>query len=178
MVAWDVDDQWSGDFDLAQNGFVTRVRHADSLAWWLRRVEPLGYDVRRLDASGWSDVERLHQDLARELSFPDYYGRNLDALDDCLSDVAEGAYGWDTSARGLLLVLHDYERFLGLERRVANAVLDILEWNGRRAMLFGFRVLTIAQVGADKADLLLDEVGGHPVWQLDRDDPSPNHDDG
>lgn len=31
----------------------------------------------------------IHELLARELSFPDYYGGNLDALFDCLTDPME-----------------------------------------------------------------------------------------
>ena len=30
-----------------------------------------------------------HRVLARELSFPDWYGFNLDALHDCLTDISE-----------------------------------------------------------------------------------------
>lgn len=33
--------------------------------------------------------EELHEVLARELNFPDWYGRNLDALHDCLTDLRE-----------------------------------------------------------------------------------------
>ena len=33
--------------------------------------------------------EELHEVLARELNFPDWYGRNLDALHDCLTDLWE-----------------------------------------------------------------------------------------
>lgn len=31
--------------------------------------------------------ESLHEVLARELNFPNWYGRNLDALYDCLGDL-------------------------------------------------------------------------------------------
>jgi len=32
--------------------------------------------------------EDLHEHIARELDFPEYYGRNLDALFDCLSEIS------------------------------------------------------------------------------------------
>lgn len=35
------------------------------------------------------DIEMLHEYLQEELSLPDYYGKNLDALYDCLCDIEE-----------------------------------------------------------------------------------------
>ncbi|MDO4798710.1 MAG: barstar family protein [Coriobacteriales bacterium] len=35
-----------------------------------------------------ADAAQAHAILARELDFPDYYGANLDALEDCLGDIA------------------------------------------------------------------------------------------
>lgn len=40
-----------------------------------------------LDESSLESPEQAHALLARQLSFPDYYGANLDALADCLGDV-------------------------------------------------------------------------------------------
>ena len=31
----------------------------------------------------------IHEYLAKELNFPDHYGKNLDALYDCLTDINE-----------------------------------------------------------------------------------------
>ena len=42
-----------------------------------------------LDGSTSPTKEALHQHLARELNFPVWYGRNLDALFDCLTAVSE-----------------------------------------------------------------------------------------
>lgn len=44
-----------------------------------------------LDGEIILDKEMLHSALARSLDFPDWYGRNLDALYDCLTDLAEEA---------------------------------------------------------------------------------------
>ncbi len=35
------------------------------------------------------DREAIHDAFAERFSFPDYYGRNLDALHDCLTDMDE-----------------------------------------------------------------------------------------
>lgn len=38
----------------------------------------------QLSAAGWDTPEKAHNDLAKALDFPAYYGKNLDALMDCL----------------------------------------------------------------------------------------------
>lgn len=42
-----------------------------------------------LDGKVIGNKEMLHDVLAESLGFPDWYGRNLDALHDCLTDVKE-----------------------------------------------------------------------------------------
>lgn len=42
-----------------------------------------------LRARAFATREELHAHLARELAFPAYYGGNLDALWDCLSEVCQ-----------------------------------------------------------------------------------------
>ncbi|MBQ5991933.1 MAG: barstar family protein [Clostridia bacterium] len=37
-------------------------------------------------------VEETHTYLAKALRFPDYYGRNLDALHDCLTDLSRSVW--------------------------------------------------------------------------------------
>ena len=36
-----------------------------------------------------NQIEKAHTYLAEELDFPNYYGRNLDALYDCLTDLRD-----------------------------------------------------------------------------------------
>ena len=40
---------------------------------------------------GTMAMAAIHAQLAETFRFPDYYGRNLDALYDCLTDVQEDA---------------------------------------------------------------------------------------
>lgn len=42
-----------------------------------------------LDGKKIKNKEMLHDALATSLHFPDWYGRNLDALYDCLTDLQE-----------------------------------------------------------------------------------------
>ncbi len=51
-----------------------------------------------IDASGIQSESDMHDAIANALQFPDYYGRNLDALYDCLTDIREDSeiriLGW------------------------------------------------------------------------------------
>lgn len=42
-----------------------------------------------IDCKPLSTPAAVHQALAQALSFPDYYGHNLDALYDCLTDISK-----------------------------------------------------------------------------------------
>lgn len=55
----------------------------------MKRVELIGAQLK--------DKELLHDVLAQQLELPEYYGRNLDALHDCLTqlqDVELVLIGW------------------------------------------------------------------------------------
>lgn len=43
----------------------------------------------QLSARAWRNEGDAHSALAQGLSFPDYYGRNLDALHDCLTELTD-----------------------------------------------------------------------------------------
>lgn len=73
-----------------------------------------------LDGDAISTREELHDALARELALPAWYGRNLDALYDCLTDLGEEtvlrvthqaalAEKLGPAAQGLFQVLKDAE---------------------------------------------------------------------
>ena len=44
-----------------------------------------------LDCEEMTDRERAHEYIAEVLEFPDYYGKNLDALFDCLTEMGESS---------------------------------------------------------------------------------------
>ena len=42
-----------------------------------------------LSAAAWKTPADAHQALKEALGFPEYYGHNLDALHDCLTDMTD-----------------------------------------------------------------------------------------
>ena len=53
----------------------------------------------RIDCAAITDRQTFHRILATTLSFPEWYGHNLDALYDCLTDISEPTHlileNWD-----------------------------------------------------------------------------------
>ena len=44
-----------------------------------------------IDGNAVTSMEEIHKSLAEQLGFPEWYGGNLDALHDCLTDLHEEA---------------------------------------------------------------------------------------
>src|SRR5690349_14542954 len=103
----------------------------ETVAWLADR----GYQVIPLDAGRWATEQDLHRDIAAALGFPDYYGRNLDALNDCMRDVVSQEYGWAPDTTGLVLVFTGYDSFAAGRPRPAQIVLDIVADHSRSAAL-------------------------------------------
>ena len=61
-----------------------------------------------LDGSKMTDRAALHGELKRKLKLPDYYGGNLDALNDCLGERRERALIVVENAGALLEENGDY----------------------------------------------------------------------
>lgn len=66
-----------------------------------RRLTGAGWRVATMDDAGLTHGEILAA-IGRSLAFPEHYGQNLDALWDCLTDLAEPTAlvwsGWEDAA--------------------------------------------------------------------------------
>src|SRR5262245_14434929 len=148
-------------FRLLSNSAVTLFWRATVLEDTVGVLRARGYQIISMDASGWTADERMHDDVAAALGVPSYYGRNLDALNDCLSDVVAGDYGWEPDATGLVLVFTAYDVFATHRRASAQVLLDIIARRSRDALLIGRRLLCLAQT--DDPAIEFDGVGSTPV---------------
>jgi hypothetical protein len=72
------------DWNLLQNGFVTLFMDPQRFVDAKRDLTGLGYLVVELDAGIWDTTEAALVDIGRAFAFPDYYGRNVNALVNCL----------------------------------------------------------------------------------------------
>ena len=78
-----------------------------------------------LDGKRMTDRAALHAELAEKLSLPEYYGGNLDALNDCLSERRERE----------LIVVEDAGEFLEGCGGYAVGLLRVFSDNGLQVLL-------------------------------------------
>ena len=148
-------------FGLVSDTFVQLYWRMRLLEEALDRLREHRYAVVVLDASSWATDEDFHRSIADGLEFPDYYGRNLDALNDCLRDVVDGDYGRPEDSAGLVLAFTHYDSFARASPRTAQVALDIIAVRARRAAIHSQRLLCL--VHSDDPDILFEPVGATPV---------------
>lgn len=145
------------DYRLAASGPVSMFFSTEVLRSNVAWLSDHGYRVVHLEASGWRTEQDMHADLALALNFPDYYGRNLDALNECLSDVAGCDYGFSEADAGLVLVMRGIDRFMQRQPRLALDLMDAVVGAVRGAALFGHRILCLVQ--SDDPNLEIPPIG-------------------
>ena len=150
----------AADFALLRDGGLALFWSPQVLTEVENELHSLGYDAARLEAAQW-DGTSMHGHIAAALDFPDYYGQNLNALADCLGDVAHGDYGWDCHRTGLVVTVEGFAAFHRRDPDLAQALADSLAAASARALLFGHRILWLLH--ADDPKFRLASVGAFSV---------------
>ena len=65
-----------------------------------------------------SEQQEIHEYLAKQFNFPDYYGKNLDALFDCLTSI--------TTPTAVLAVINAQDEY---HKKIKNVLDDAQEEN-------------------------------------------------
>lgn len=67
-------------------GFIHCV-HEEATAALREDLDRLGFTEVTLDGARMTDAESFHAEAMRAFRFPDYYGRNWDAFDECFGEI-------------------------------------------------------------------------------------------
>jgi RNAse (barnase) inhibitor barstar len=103
--------------DLPDHAVTSRsALDVDELRRW---TEQASQRFVLVEMSACKDRTAVLKEIGRALAFPEWYGANLDALFDCLTDLAE------RGAPGLVVVLDHLPRAPALEPAQRTRLLDV-----------------------------------------------------
>jgi RNAse (barnase) inhibitor barstar len=85
-------------------------------------AERAGRRVFWLDGSGVRDKPTLMDRCAEEFAVPSYFGRNWDALQDCLKDLS-----WVPATRGYLVVYDHWQELAAADPASYGVLLEVFE---------------------------------------------------
>lgn len=148
------------DMNLLKNSFVGVYKTEFKLNTDLNWYKENGYAVINLDAEKWNNELDFHSEISKQMGFPDYYGNNLNALNDCLFDALKD------KKTNLVIVLHNYE--LAIQRigeRFAWSVLDIFADKSRMLALEGIKIVTLVR---STNEIEMEAVGGKPLLIIEK----------
>ncbi|MEV7418909.1 barstar family protein [Streptomyces sp. NPDC089919] len=94
----------------------------DPLAPALAAAAEAGWRTYRLDLAGVRSRAALMDRCAQVLDLPPWFGRNWDALADCLTDLS-----WEPEVPGRLLALTSWSRYAAARPREAEVLQEVLE---------------------------------------------------
>jgi len=141
-------DEWQRlDWRILQNGWTSLYWQKSILEKDLEWFKNEQFKIVDFDCKQWTNDTIIHRALAKRLDFPDYYGENFNALNDCLSDLP-------IDEPGLVIV---FRHFQVVELDFAHNLLDTFASSSRLHILFGEKLLTLVQV--DKPDYKIKSVG-------------------
>lgn len=149
------DDRSRLDMQLLADGPILLYFQRDVLAEASEWFSHHNYEVVTFDASTWESPEDFHADVSQRLRFPEYYGRNLDAFNDCLSEIGH------PQKRGTVLVFLGFDTFTKRFPQVAWHVLDIIATRSYHFLLGSYTLLALVQ--SDDPKLSFQPVGARPV---------------
>tara|TARA_R110002074_G_scaffold226957_2_gene398542 strand:- start:1960 stop:2460 length:501 start_codon:yes stop_codon:yes gene_type:complete len=114
------------------------------------------FEIIEMNCRNWNR-KNAHQKLKIALNFPDYYGENLDAFNDCLGDLFNKKY------KGLILVFRNFDNFVEEDGKFAEGILDNIADESRIWLVTGQKLIGLVQ--SNNPDLNFPKLGGiSPSW--------------
>ncbi|MFH1221551.1 MAG: barstar family protein, partial [Candidatus Micrarchaeota archaeon] len=139
------------DWLILQNGCLSLYWRTELLQKDIEWFKKENYRVVEFDCKSWNSETEMHEQLKKKLNFPDYYGKNFPALNDCLSDL-------EIIGTGQIVVFHHLD---SIDGKTIHILLEIFANNARKQLLFGKRLIVLSQV--DNPNFQTDPVGSTPV---------------
>jgi Barstar (barnase inhibitor) len=173
-------DDWQRlDWQILRDGGIQLYWRREYLVEDVQWFAKHDYEVFEFACDTWKSQDDMFSDFARVLRLPDYFGRNLDALDDCITDLPL------TGNHGALIVLKRFDAYaagagstpMNRLSTEAEVVLDIIASASRFYLLNGNRLVALVQT--NDPQLRFGLLGGkmpqwnHREWLNENRQPNP-----
>jgi RNAse (barnase) inhibitor barstar len=136
------------------NGAIIMFWQQNILEKFIENVRSEGFDCYYLDCENWDEKTCL-KEIGDSLEFPNYYGKNLDAFNDCLSDIVP-------EDEGSVLVFKNFDKFNARCKETAYQILNIIQINSWR-LLVGSQKKLLVFLHSNDPKLHIQSVGALPV---------------
>ena len=155
-IQTDMDTNQDIAFQILADGPIAMYHTVGILDKDLQWFRTNNYSVYDLDTKNWSGGQ-AHADIKKSLDFPDYYGENMAAFNDCLGDMISPDH------KGVVLVFRHFDNFLKADKKFGLDLLHIIAEQSRQWLLNRQRLIGIVQ--SDDPWLTIEKIGGtSPIW--------------
>jgi RNAse (barnase) inhibitor barstar len=145
------------DWRLFLNSPTVMYHDLDVLSRHASQLEEQGYRVLVFDCATWQDEAAMHNALSNALTFPEYYGSNLDALDECLA-----TFVIDPFQIGVILALLHFDSLIGnvgFRDSTPRVLLELIQSSSRRHLLLGERLMALVHLQNSDVTIRLRNTG-------------------
>ncbi|MEM6844391.1 MAG: barstar family protein [Bacteroidota bacterium] len=150
------DESESLDWQILRDGPIKKYFSQDILSEDIDGLYNLRYQVVDMNMFNWTS-KTAHKHIHESFDFPEYYGENLHAFRDCLSDMFDRRY------RGLAIVFRRFDVFYSDNKNLSEGILDMISAESWEWLLVGQRLICMLQ--SNDPDLEISKIGGeHPHW--------------
>lgn len=155
-----LEEQRRLDFRMLLSGAITFYRQKEKINhvanWFLLN----NYVIFSFDCSEWLEPNDFHKEVSSKLSFPDYYGRNVNAFIDCIRDLEFPEEG------GILFTFYNLDKFFIMNEDFCLSIFDAIELTSREHLMLGNRLISLAQL--TNQNIVVSKIGCiTPSWSID-----------
>lgn len=135
-------ENYQKDIEILKKGSICKYFKQsilnDDIVWFENR----GYEIIQINTKNWTS-SNFYKNIKDALNFPDYFGENLNAFKDNLSDL------FHQKNNGLVIVFNDY--------KLAEVIIDIIADESRLWFIEGKKLFAFLQ--SNNPHLELPKIG-------------------